>query len=74
MSILFFRFDLENIHTIKRSGKFSINKFGFFNGERLNGFYKLPKKFVGSQYLALLKDEIYPELREKYPKHKKCFV
>ena len=66
MSILFFRIDPENIHIIKRSRGFIISIIGFFNDEGLNGFYELPKIFVGSQYLALLKDHIFPECRGKY--------
>ena len=47
MQILFFRFDPKNIHTIKRSERFSIKTFIVFNGEGLNGFYELPKKYAG---------------------------
>ena len=62
MSILFFRFDPENIHTIKKSRRFSINTFAFFNDEGLNGVFELPKKLMLISILLYLKIRCFQNL------------
>ena len=44
-----------------------MNSFGIFNGEGLNSIIEIPSKFNSKNYITLLKEEVLPAIREKYP-------
>lgn len=72
-NIFISRFDPEYVQKIKRSGRFGMNTFGYFNGVGLNQLIEIETKFTSKDYINLLKEEILPAIREKYPPPQKVY-
>lgn len=56
------RFDPQYTHTIKNSGRFSLNMWGWFSARGLGVFWRIDGRFNSEKYIDILNDVMLPSV------------